>query len=108
MTPSYTLKGVLVLLIMFNTVSEPTMCNTLYSSEVEPHLFLNDFSYSFTYYSGIQFHLRSVQLIHRGNTTLCHNTSTPIITIIKLPSDVGCKTIGKITSITENDEVGLS
>ena len=46
MTPSYSLKRVLVLLIMFNIVSESTMCNTLSKLNLI-YIFLNDLSSSF-------------------------------------------------------------
>ena len=82
--------------------------NVQHSFKVEPHLFLNDLSSSFGQHISIQFHLRGGQFVHWDNTTLCHNKSTPDVTIVKLPSDVGCKTIGEITSIAKNEQPWLT
>ena len=107
MTPSYSLKRVLVLLIMFNIVSESTMCNTLSK--------LNLISFSMTFLPRLdkttafmQFHLGGGQFVHWGNTTLCPNKTTPVVTIVKLPSDVGYKNIGEITSITKDEQPWLT
>ena len=49
-----------------------------------------------------------VQFVHWGNTTLCQNKSTPVVTIVKLPSDVGYKTIAEITSIAKDEQPWLT
>ena len=77
-----------------------------HSFKVEPPLFLSDLS-SFGKHSSIQFSLGGGQFVHWGNTVLCRNKSTPVVTFVKLPSDVGCKTIGEITSIAKDEQPWL-
>ena len=48
------------------------------------------------------------QFVQWGNTTLCQNKSTPVVTIVKLPPDVGYKTIGEITSIAKDEQPWLT
>ena len=86
------------------------MCNTPF--KVEPHIFLNDLSSSFGQHNSIQFHWGGGggggQFVHWGNTTLCYNKWTPVVTIVKLPSDEGYKTIGEITSIAKDEQPWLT
>ena len=38
------------------------------------------------------------------NTTLCLDDSTPIVTTVQTPPDVGRKTMGEVTTITGDDK----
>ena len=76
-------------------------------SRIEPHLFLNDLSFSFGQHSSIQFSLGGgVDNLFTGSI-LCRNKSTAVVTFVKLLSDVGCKTIGEITSIAKDEQPWL-
>ena len=40
-------------------------------------------------------------------SVLCRNKSTAVVTFVKLLSDVGCKTIGEITSVAKDEQPWL-